>query len=222
MGKNMNDQKLLLGQYLDSLEEAEVKAIAGPIRPWRGGHYADFEERRTAVAEAAIKLAQEHSGSAKTRMKWTLLLEEAAQRALWRLRAQEGSSWWAGHTVNEVRLDKEGNEQSTYDSTPGSDLDPESAWLAAEETAEFRRRLVLAVPQAVAEAVAAERIPADEASAFEQTLFVRMLTRADGESLTWMTCCQMTRFDPKKASKYWKICEIRLLELVRGNAGGRG
>lgn len=221
----MGDQRLTWRQYLGRLDKAEIEAIAGSIRPWRGGRYATLDERTTAIVEAITELGSKYCDSAKgakTRANWTLLIEEASQRAFWRLRAQEVSSWWAKHTVNEVRLDKEGDEYSTYDSTAGTDPDPESAWLAAEEAAELRHRLVLAVAKAVAEAVAAHRIPDDEAPAFEITLRVRVLTQADGWDLTWKECCQITCYEPKKASKYWKICEKRLLELVRGNAGGRG
>lgn len=217
----MEDQQVTWAQYFNSLDTAEVRAIAWKIRPRRGGRHSALEKRRTAIAEAFQNLHRDNAASIKTRAEWTVFLKRTSQTALWRLEAQEESSWWAKRAVNEVRLDKDGNEQSAYDSTPGADLDPESAWVAAEEAAEFRCRLVLAVSQAVALTVAAKRIPADEASAFEQTLLVRMLTGADGEPLTWMECCQMTCFDPKKASKYWKICEKRILELVRGNAGGR-
>ena len=158
----------------------------------------------------------------KTRAEWTVLLERTSQTALWRLGAQEESSWWVRHTVDEVRLDSEGEERSIYDSTPCADLDPESAWLAAEEAAEFRRRLVLAVHQAVAEAIAAHSIPAGEAPEFECTLRTKMLTQADGQDLSWKECCQLTCYEPKKASKYWKVCEKRLLEIVRGEVDGGG
>jgi hypothetical protein len=218
----MEDQQVTLKQYFNSLDEAEIRAIAGQIRPWRGGRHAALEKRLTAFAEAFGHAHLDHAASTKNRAEWTVFLERASQAALWRLEAQEESSWWVRHTVNEIRLDKDGNELSTYESTPGANQDPESAWLAAEEAAELRRRLVLAVPLAVAVAVEAKRIPADEALAFAHTLLVRMLAQADGEPLTWMECCRMTCFEPKKASKYWKICEKRLLQLVRDNAGGRG